>query len=146
MIRPDVKKPGEDEIREGRGFSIGEILGAGLTVHEAKRRGIPIDKRRRSTHEWNIQKLKEYLEAPTVVEKEAEVAEEAEEVAEEAEKTPITELKGLSKATINKLLAAGIEYVEDIVNIDYKVLAETTGLSVTTAKKVINKAKEITQQ
>jgi len=142
MIRPDVKKPGEDEIREGRGFSIGEILGAGLTLHEAKRWRIPIDKRRRSTHDWNIQKLKEYLEAPAVIEKEAEVKEEIEEVG----KIPITELKGISKTTINKLLEAGIEYVEDIVNIDHKVLAETTGLSVTTAKKVINKAKEITQQ
>ncbi len=48
-------------LREGRGFSLSELKAVGLTAKEAKRLSIPIDKRRRSTHEWNIRILQEYL-------------------------------------------------------------------------------------
>ncbi len=65
---PLVKKPrllihgGVDQgVRRGRGFSVGELKAVGLTVRDAKRLGIPVDKRRRSVHEWNIENLREYL-------------------------------------------------------------------------------------
>ena len=48
-------------LREGRGFSLGELKAVGLTAREGKRLGVPIDRRRRSTHEWNIKVLQEYL-------------------------------------------------------------------------------------
>ena len=66
--KPLVKKPRliKDRgisvgLREGRGFSLSELKAVGLTAEEAKRLSIPIDKRRRSTHEWNIRILQEYL-------------------------------------------------------------------------------------
>ena len=43
--------------REGKGFSCGELRGAGLTVEKARRGSISIDKRRRSTHQGNIDTL-----------------------------------------------------------------------------------------
>ena len=48
-------------MREGRGFSLGELKAVGLSIEEAKKLGVPIDRRRRSTHEWNIKILQEYL-------------------------------------------------------------------------------------
>ena len=60
MVVPIVKRG--DKVREGRGFSKGELKEAGLSPSEAMRLGIPVDKRRRTVHEENVRRLKEYLE------------------------------------------------------------------------------------
>jgi large subunit ribosomal protein L13e len=57
MISPMVSR---QKPREGRGFSLGELREAGLTAGEAKIRGVPFDARRKSTHEENVQILKEW--------------------------------------------------------------------------------------
>ncbi len=53
--------PVDPGVRKGRGFSIGELREAGLTLEKAKRLGIYIDKRRRSIHPWNVEALRDYL-------------------------------------------------------------------------------------
>ncbi|HID80460.1 MAG TPA: 50S ribosomal protein L13e [Ignisphaera sp.] len=65
---PIVKKPrllkfaGVDPgTRVGRGFSLGELKEAGISEAIARDLGIPIDKRRRSVHEWNVKALKEFM-------------------------------------------------------------------------------------
>ncbi|HID91085.1 TPA: 50S ribosomal protein L13e [Candidatus Bathyarchaeota archaeon] len=63
MIRPVVRRPGKRERRQSRGFSRGELMGAGLTFREAIRLEIPIDKRRRTVYEENVDTLKQYLKA-----------------------------------------------------------------------------------
>lgn len=67
-IKPVVKTPkliskGKVEQREGRGFSIGELKKAGLSVKEAIKLGVYVDKRRKSVHEPNVEALKKYLAA-----------------------------------------------------------------------------------
>jgi len=52
-----------ETVREGRGFSLAEIQAAGLNAGEAKIIGIPVDLRRKSTHEENVEILKEYITA-----------------------------------------------------------------------------------
>ncbi len=59
LIKYGGADPGK---RIGRGFSKGELEAVGLTFKEALRLGIPIDRRRRTAHKWNIEILKEYLE------------------------------------------------------------------------------------
>lgn len=47
--------------RKGRGFSKGELAKVALDHAKAWRLGIPVDLRRTTLHEENIEKLKEYL-------------------------------------------------------------------------------------
>ena len=46
----------------GRGFSLSELAKAGLTRQDAKKIGIPLDVKRKSAHDENIQTLNEHAE------------------------------------------------------------------------------------
>jgi len=60
---PIVVKPGQRyEVRKGRGFSKGELALVGLTVTQARRLGLYVDKRRKSVHQENVEALRKYLE------------------------------------------------------------------------------------
>ena len=59
FISPMVFRPAN--TKEGRGFSVAEIQSAGLTPGEAKLLGIPVDVRRKSNHEENVEILKEFI-------------------------------------------------------------------------------------
>ena len=50
------------KIREGKGFSLDELKEVDLTAGRAKQIGIPVDTRRKTSHEENINLLKEFLE------------------------------------------------------------------------------------
>ena len=49
-------------VRRGRGFSRGELKALNLNLKRALRLGIPIDPRRRSRHEENVEALRRLLE------------------------------------------------------------------------------------
>ncbi len=66
--RPVVKKPrllkygyAEPGTRKGKGFSLGELREAGITVEAARGLGIPVDRRRKSVWEWNVEELRKFL-------------------------------------------------------------------------------------
>jgi len=61
FISPMVFRP--SDAREGRGFSVPEVQAAGLNPGEAQILGIPVDLRRKSTHEENVEILKEYIKS-----------------------------------------------------------------------------------
>jgi ribosomal protein L13E len=46
----------------GRGFSLSELAKAGLTRQDAKKIGIPLDVKRKSVHDENIQTLNAHAE------------------------------------------------------------------------------------
>ncbi|MEM1985170.1 MAG: ribosomal protein L13e [Nitrososphaeria archaeon] len=60
-IRPIVFSPIYNKPREGRGFSLKEIEEARLSFQLAKKLNIPIDRRRKSSHKENVQKLIELV-------------------------------------------------------------------------------------
>jgi len=60
-LRPIVFSPIYNKPREGRGFSLKELEEAGLSPNLAKRLKIPIDRRRKSLHKENVEKIKEIL-------------------------------------------------------------------------------------
>lgn len=47
--------------RIGKGFSLGELKEAGIDLLEARRKGIPIDRRRKTVHPWNVEALKKLV-------------------------------------------------------------------------------------
>jgi len=47
--------------RVGKGFSISELKAVGLSIEQACKSKIKVDKRRDTTHEWNIEALRQYL-------------------------------------------------------------------------------------
>ena len=60
--RPKVLKKGGRQ-REGKGFSRNELKKAGSNPKEALRLKIPLDIKRRTIHEENVETVKKLLEA-----------------------------------------------------------------------------------
>ena len=58
-IKPKIRRTDGKE-RNGRGFSLEELKKAGLNKAEAKKLELPIDKRRKTAHDQNVQKIKSY--------------------------------------------------------------------------------------
>ena len=58
-IKPKIHRIDGKE-RDGRGFSLEELKKAGLNKAEAKKLEIPVDKRRKTAHDQNVQKIKLY--------------------------------------------------------------------------------------
>jgi large subunit ribosomal protein L13e len=52
--------------RYGKGFSREELKRAGLSLKEALRFGIPVDSRRKTVHEENVEVAKTFLESKKV--------------------------------------------------------------------------------
>lgn len=58
-IKPEVVKP--NGKRGGRGFSRGELKKADLNKAEAKKMEIPVDLRRKTVHDQNVEAIKVYV-------------------------------------------------------------------------------------
>ena len=61
-IKPQILKPNEKQ-RQGRGFSREELQKAGLNLQEARLIELPIDMRRRTAHDENVEAVKAYATA-----------------------------------------------------------------------------------
>jgi large subunit ribosomal protein L13e len=58
-IKPQILKPDERQ-RVGKGFSREELKKAGINLQEARRIELPIDFRRRTAHDENVETVKTY--------------------------------------------------------------------------------------
>jgi ribosomal protein L13E len=61
-IKPKILKPDERQ-RIGRGFSREELKKAGINLQEARLIELPIDMRRRTAHDENVEAVKLYATA-----------------------------------------------------------------------------------
>jgi large subunit ribosomal protein L13e len=59
-IKPIIVKP-NGKLKRGRGFSPNEIKEAGISKQKAQQMGLPIDMRRKTSHEKNVASIKEHL-------------------------------------------------------------------------------------
>ncbi len=49
------------KLRKGKGFSVGELRAAGLTLKEAEDLGLRVDRGRLSVHSWNVELLRRIM-------------------------------------------------------------------------------------
>lgn len=66
-VKPEVFKV--DGRRSGRGFSLEELKQAGLDRADAKRFRIPVDGRRRTVHDRNVEAVRAFAEKVKAAEK-----------------------------------------------------------------------------
>jgi len=59
-VKPKILKP-DGKQRSGRGFSPDEVRKAGLTEADARRMQLPVDTRRKTAHEENIEAVKAHI-------------------------------------------------------------------------------------
>ncbi len=90
----------------------------------------------RELFEWDETRPK--AEAPEVKEPEAAVTEVA-----EPPRYAISDVKGIGKATNEKLGKAGVDSVEALASYDPEALSEKTGISAKTCAKLVEAAKEL---
>jgi large subunit ribosomal protein L13e len=60
-IKPKILKQ-DGKQRNGRGFSPEELKKAGLNKTEARKIGLPVDLRRETAHDENVEAIKAYAE------------------------------------------------------------------------------------
>lgn len=109
--------------RKGRGFSVDEIQRAGLTLHKARMLSVSIDRRRRTSHPWNVQRLRSLH---LVV--------------------PLTEIRGIGEATSTELMEASVSDAHDLARCDVEKLSEKVRHSAKTLRKWQMEAKRLIKE
>jgi len=107
--------------RRGRGFSLGEIREAGLNPNEARRLGIPVDRRRSSTRPQNVEGLREEY-GPVI---------------------PLSTIRGVGAAAEKKLTAADIVDARDLAEADLAALAKRVSYSRKTLERWQSEARRL---
>lgn len=129
IAEPAVKSPVSARFRRGRGFSIEETVQSGLTVNDARKMGLFIDLRRKTTYPENIEALKQYQK--DLQEFIAALAEEESTSVASTKKAidELSDLKSVNAEEARLLTSAGIKTVSDLAYCDITKVAEKTGIS-----------------
>jgi len=132
MYRPVVKKA--DGKRKGRGFSLRELQEAGITLIQAKKLGIAVDRRRKSLHKENVEELKRIAaQKPAPKKKEK----------KEEKVIKLEEIKGVGPKKAEQLAKAGIRTANDLLKADLKDVSEKSGISIKVLEKLVKEAEKL---
>ncbi|MCW4037651.1 MAG: ribosomal protein L13e [Candidatus Bathyarchaeota archaeon] len=112
--------------RKGRGFSSYELKEAGLSIQQALELGIPIDPKRSTRYDKNVDALKTYriMEATP-----------------RAHAIDLREVKGIGQKRAEQLKAAGFDSVQKLAESEPQHVAEAVGVSGNRAANWIESAK-----
>jgi len=97
----------ERSMKRGKGFSKAELEDAEISINEAMKYGIPIDSRRSTKHEENVNALKSYIEK---IKTEAPGMEEKAKAA-----MSIEDIEGIGATYAKKLIDTGIKTTDDLL-------------------------------
>ncbi|MFQ6088718.1 MAG: ribosomal protein L13e [Candidatus Methanofastidiosia archaeon] len=139
------------KLREGKGFSLGELKEAKLKSSEIHLLKLRIDKRRRSIHDFNISKLielkKEFKKRKKIRKKIRRKPKKIRKIEKlkpkKKKRVPLQELKGVGERRAKSLEEAGIKTIDDLLKADLKKLQKKTSMSEKYLSKLVEKAKEI---
>ena len=143
-VIPLIKSPSKFVIKRiGKGFSLSEIKNAAVPLDEVMKMNLPIDRRRKSTHQENIEylgaKFREIMKS-----KEVELVEikKIEKKVKDKVSSLNKALSGLSKKDIIKLVEGGVSSVEQLADEDAKILSKDIDEPVQKVQKWIKEAKK----
>jgi large subunit ribosomal protein L13e len=129
IAEPTVKSPKDAKPRRGRGFSIEETIQSGLTVDDARKMGLFVDIRRKTTYPENVEALKQYQKdleefiAALAKEEGTATATVAKAVDE------LSALKAVNAEEAKLLADAGIKTISDLAYCDITKVASKTGMT-----------------
>jgi large subunit ribosomal protein L13e len=129
IAEPTVKSPKDAKPRRGRGFSIEETIQSGLTVDDARKMGLFVDIRRKTTYPENVEALKQYQKdleefiAALAKEEGTATATVAKAVDE------LSALKAVNAEEAKLLAGAGIKTISDLAYCDITKVAGKTGMT-----------------
>ena len=126
-IEPTVKSSRTSQSRTGRGFSIDEIDQVGLPLKAARTMGLIVDMRRKTSHEDNIEVLKQYMKEAG---KRASVkpAVSVPKVDTDAAIAELTTIRAVKKADAVKLVKAGVKSLAELAYCDVGKVSRKTGI------------------
>ena len=143
QISPVIKSPSRFVVeRVGKGFSLSEIKNAAVPLDEVIKMNLPIDRRRKSTHQANIEFLGTKFRS-AMQNKEVELVEikKIEKKVKDKVTTLTKQLSGLSKRDIIILVEGGVSSVEQLAEEDAKILAKDINEPIQKVLKWIKEAK-----
>ncbi len=124
----------KDRESKGKGFSRSELKEVYLSTTEALKLSIPIDTRRSTKHEKNVQTLRVYIKS---MKQKPFLTKEA------IQTIKLTEVKGIGPKTMEKLVKAGIMSANELTVTDVERVAEIIGTSKDRASTLIDNANSL---
>jgi large subunit ribosomal protein L13e len=136
---PTVKKPRKYlTLRKGRGFSLNEIKRAAIPLDDAKRLDLPIDTRRKSIHDQNVNILSAIYREIESSRSEGKI--ELDLTKKEAFKE-LKQLKGIKGNEAKLIVDAGIKSLKTLIEEEAYSLADDTKIEVEKIERWIEYAK-----
>ena len=62
-VKPTITSQ-KGKRKQGKGFSINELKAAGVSKQQAQQAGLPVDVRRKSSHDENVEAIKAHAKKP----------------------------------------------------------------------------------
>lgn len=127
---------------KGKGFSREELKEKGLSFKQALNMGIPIDIRRSTKHDKNVETLKTYLSIDTTKTYSEGRKQKAEATTPEAT-LDLAKVKGIGQKLSEKLMKAGIKDVNELAASSPEKIAKTIDVSEERASIFIENARSL---
>jgi len=126
-IEPTVESSRTLQPRKGRGFSIDEITQTQLTVKAARSLGLIVDLRRKTSHDENVEALKQYMKDVRKLAGKKPVERAAPAVADSVI-AELTTIRAVKEADALKLAKAGVRSLSDLAYCEIGRVSKKTGI------------------